>query len=84
MAPRVHVVGPLTEPQFQPVRRTLATSLGRGLYANARRLTGGLLRPLLSRQARVDAGAAACAAVGDPEARPDADAQSEAVAPAAP
>jgi uncharacterized protein involved in outer membrane biogenesis len=64
MAPRVQVVGPLADPQFRPVKRTLASSMGRGLLSNARRAGGRLLRPFRSRGETVDAAEAACADVG--------------------
>ena len=64
MAPRVRVVGPLAEPQFKPVKRTLASSMGRGLLANARRAGGRLLRPFRSRDETVDSAEVACAEVG--------------------
>ena len=41
MAPRVQVGGPLADPQFRPVKRTLASSMGRGLLSNARRAAAG-------------------------------------------
>jgi uncharacterized protein involved in outer membrane biogenesis len=64
MAPRVQVVGPLADPQFRPVKRTLASSMGRGLLANARRAGGQLLRPFRSRDETVDSAEAVCAEVG--------------------
>jgi uncharacterized protein involved in outer membrane biogenesis len=64
MAPRVRVVGALADPQFNPVKHTLASSMGRGLLANARRAGGQLLRPFRSRAESVDSAESACAAVG--------------------
>jgi hypothetical protein len=46
------------------VKRTLASSMGRGLLSNARRAGGRLLRPFRSRGETVDAAEAACADVG--------------------
>lgn len=45
VAPEVHVVGPLDNPQFIPEKRTLVTSFGRGLLHNAVKLGGALLFP---------------------------------------
>jgi hypothetical protein len=64
MAPRVQVVGPLAEPEFRPVKRTLASSMGRGLFANARSAGGRLLRPFRSRDDTLASAEAVCAEVG--------------------
>ncbi len=64
MAPRVQVVGPLGQPQFRPVKRTLASSMGRGLLANVRKAGGRLLRPLRSRDDTLESAEITCADVG--------------------
>lgn len=38
VAPEVHVTGPLDDPEFNAMKRTLITSFGRGLFQNARTL----------------------------------------------
>ncbi|MEN8183712.1 MAG: hypothetical protein ABFS46_14380 [Myxococcota bacterium] len=46
------------------MKRTLATSLGRGLLGGLRKVGGRLLSPLRSRRETVEAGKLACTAVG--------------------
>jgi len=47
LAPEVQVSGPLDDPQFHPLKRTLVTSLGRGLFENALKPVTLLARPFL-------------------------------------
>jgi uncharacterized protein involved in outer membrane biogenesis len=49
VAPEVNVTGPLEDPNFHAVKRTLVTSFGRGLLHHALKAGGTLLRPFRSR-----------------------------------
>jgi len=60
VAPEVEVTGPLDDPRFRPVKRTLLTSFGRGLLQNAINLGGTLIRPLAPRPAAVEEHEAEC------------------------
>lgn len=55
VAPEVTVTGPLDAPRFHPVKRTLLTSFGRGLFQNVVKMGGLLVRPLVRRPAPVEA-----------------------------
>jgi hypothetical protein len=46
ISPTVDVSGPLADPEFKPVHRTLATSAARALISGALKPAGALLRPL--------------------------------------
>jgi uncharacterized protein involved in outer membrane biogenesis len=64
VAPQVDVRGPLANPVFRPVTTTLATSLGRGLFSNARRAGLSVFRPFRSHDDTIASGRAACAQLG--------------------
>jgi uncharacterized protein involved in outer membrane biogenesis len=51
LAPEVQVTGPLDDPKFHPLKRTLITSFGKGLLQNAVKPVGVLLRPFLPKGA---------------------------------
>ena len=63
IAATVDVSGSLTEPEFRPLARSLATSAVRGVLSNALRPAGVLLRPLRSGREIDDGG---CELPGDP------------------
>ena len=46
MAVAVNLTGPITRPSYSPVRRTIATSLARGVIRNAMRPANRVLQPL--------------------------------------
>lgn len=50
ISPTVDVTGPLANPVFTPVRRTLATSAARALIGRALAPAGALLRPLMGQE----------------------------------
>jgi uncharacterized protein involved in outer membrane biogenesis len=64
VAPQVDVRGPLADPVFRPVASTLATSLGRGLFSNARRAGVSVFRAFRSRDETIASGEATCAQLG--------------------
>ncbi len=64
VAPEVTVSGPLDDPQFRPRKRTLATSLGRGLITNVARLGRAIVSPVIPRDKQVQDASARCAQVG--------------------
>jgi uncharacterized protein involved in outer membrane biogenesis len=55
VAPEVLVSGPLDDPTFHPLKRTLVTSFGRGLLQNAFKPVGTLLRTFTSQGAQPNA-----------------------------
>ena len=56
IAATVDVSGPLTEPVFRPLTRSLATSAVRGVLSNALRPADVLLRPLRGSRETTDGG----------------------------
>jgi len=48
-AATVRVTGPLDDPKFSPVRRSLVTSAARGIFSNAMRPARAVLSPVVSR-----------------------------------
>lgn len=50
VAPEVEVTGPLDDPSFHPVKRTLLTSFGRGIMQNVFNAGALLVRPLMPKQ----------------------------------
>jgi hypothetical protein len=46
VAARVRVTGPIEQPKFQPIRRTVARYVARGLVSNAMRPAGAVARTL--------------------------------------
>ena len=64
LAPEVHVVGPLADPDFEPITRTFATSLGRGLVTNLKRLGALAARPFRERDEDIQRGQKLCERIG--------------------
>jgi uncharacterized protein involved in outer membrane biogenesis len=60
VAPEVRVTGPLDDPRFDPIKRTLVTSFGRGLFKNALKAGGLLLTPFLRRDEPIEDQAELC------------------------
>ena len=65
VSPSVEVVGPLADPEFRPVRRTFATSLGRGVLRGVFDLATQPLRAVLPRSEVIEESRAACAKLGE-------------------
>lgn len=66
VTPEVAVTGPLEAPEFEPVTRTVISSLARGLVSNAERAAKRLLNPFRRGQDADLTAAEACAQVGTP------------------
>jgi uncharacterized protein involved in outer membrane biogenesis len=64
VTPEVRVRGPLGDPEFRAVKRTLASSLIVGLGENARKAGMALLLPFGSRRATIERSEEACELVG--------------------
>ena len=60
VAPEVHIMGPFDDPEFHSVKRTLVTSLGRGLMHNLYEAGKTLALPFRSRSGRSDEFMKAC------------------------
>jgi hypothetical protein len=60
VAPEVHISGPLDDPEFHAVKRTLLTSLGRGLMHNIGTVGKTLLLPFGRQSGRSKAFLQAC------------------------
>jgi len=60
VAPEVHIKGPLDDPKFHSVKRTLVTSVGRGLMHNIYKAGKTLVLPFSARSGRPDEFMKAC------------------------
>jgi len=69
VSPSVQVVGPLAEPEFRPVKRTFATSLGRGVVQGVYNLAKQPIRVVLPRSEIIKESRAACAKLGRAKTR---------------
>jgi hypothetical protein len=63
-SPTVLLVGPFSSPSIEPVRRSLATSFGRGFVSSTLRKLAIPLRLVRSREQQIEEGQAACAKIG--------------------
>ena len=60
VSPKVHIKGPLDDPEFHSVKRTLVTSVGRGLIHNIYKAGKTVILPLSARDGRSDEFMKAC------------------------